>query len=211
MNRIKFLCIFTVVLICTSCSKQTGIDVSHHNHLTEKDWNDLQNKEHISFVYAKFSEGGTYKDPTRFKYAKIAKERNLKFGAYHFFRDDVSANKQCDNFNEAMDEVTRKYPVNLMTVIDFEAKGLHKNIPDSVRYSRLKELYCLEAHACGREIVIYCNLNHYRKLRSVLPDAIYWVRYYPFATMTQVTKNFNGKELDFNYISTMDFYSKVYQ
>lgn len=85
--------VWAMGLINKVCCGQVGIDVSHHNHLTEEDWNVLQKEKNVSFVYAKFSEGSAYKDPTRFKYAKIAKERNLTFGGYHFFMDNVIASK----------------------------------------------------------------------------------------------------------------------
>lgn len=192
----KYFSFIIIILCLLSCNKSlVGIDVSHHNTLTEKDWNDLQTKENISFMYIKVSEGGTYKDPKRFEYARIAEKRNLKLGCYHFFRDDVSANKQVNNFFEATSDITN---ISLLPVIDFEKKGFHKNISEKVRYDRLEMVYCLLAHSIGGELIIYCNLDEYLKLKTRFPDAIFWVRNYPFETIMQITKKINGKWLDFN-------------
>lgn len=79
-----------------------GIDVSHHNHLTQTDWKKLKARG-VEFVYIKASEGKSYKDPDRFIHANNAYANNIYYGYYLFFHDNVSSKKQFNNYMYACD------------------------------------------------------------------------------------------------------------
>jgi len=89
--------------------------------------------------------------------------------------------------------------IDLPQVIDFEPDGFHRNISEKVRYDRLVDMYCMMAHENPEPVIIYCTFQHYFILKRLIPDAKFWVAYYPFADIVQYKKKFRGKELDFNY------------
>lgn len=88
-----------------------GIDLSHHN--SEPDWESLD----VDFIVLKASEGLNYKDPTFSPRALKSRNNGIPVGAYHFFTGVGNADKEFDNFNEAI-----KGKINIIPVIDVERK-----------------------------------------------------------------------------------------
>ena len=71
-----------------------GMDISHHNGTIG--WSDLS--PHIQFVYHKYSQGATYKDPMFPVNLPLMKQVPVLYGAYHFLTFQDSAQVQADNF-----------------------------------------------------------------------------------------------------------------
>lgn len=70
-----------------------GIDISHNNTVN---WAHLVSD--IKFVYAKASQGVSFKDPLFNSYWQYLKTTSLFRGAYHFLTVDGSAKDQAENF-----------------------------------------------------------------------------------------------------------------
>ncbi|MDB4920637.1 GH25 family lysozyme [Mucilaginibacter sp.] len=71
-----------------------GMDISHHNGTIG--WSSLS--PHIQFVYSKYSQGATYKDPMFSTNLSSIQQNGLLYGAYHFLTFQDSAQVQADNF-----------------------------------------------------------------------------------------------------------------
>jgi lysozyme len=70
-----------------------GMDISHFNTVT---WGSLSS--HIQFVFHKYSQGATYKDPTFNTNLASIKQLGLLYSPYHFLTFQDSAQSQIDNF-----------------------------------------------------------------------------------------------------------------
>lgn len=71
-----------------------GMDISHHNGTIG--WSSLS--PHVQFVFNKYSQGATYKDPMFSTNLAAIKQKGLLYGAYHFLTFQDSAQVQADNF-----------------------------------------------------------------------------------------------------------------
>lgn len=93
-----------------------GIDVSHHNG--KLDWKKIK-ESGVKFAFIKASDGASFKDP-RFKENYLgAKAAGVLVGAYHYFRPDVVAHRQIDNFLFAIADCA----LDLPAVFDWEHPG----------------------------------------------------------------------------------------
>ncbi|MDO3642414.1 GH25 family lysozyme [Mucilaginibacter sp. L3T2-6] len=90
-----------------------GMDISHFNTVT---WNNLS--QHIQFVFHKYSQGATYKDPTFSANLASIKQKGLLYSAYHFLTFQDSAQSQIDNFMACWNSV--EGPNALPPVLDVE-------------------------------------------------------------------------------------------
>ena len=205
MNKILKLFICFVAICFMSCSdkkQDLGIDVSHHNPLTDKDWKALKEKG-VKFVFIKVSEGGTFKDPARNKHWNKAYKYKLHIGAYHFFRDDVPALKQYENYYNASESMM----LDLLPCIDYEKAGFSKNISERQRIKRLVELNNLFYNKSGIYPIIYCDLINYFKLKVFMPHNYYWITASSpslgFGTIKQKLSKVNKKIIDLNYIKSI--------
>lgn len=162
------LVLFVLVSACSPNKQTLGIDVSHHNSLTTKDWESLK-QENISFVYFKASEGKSYRDSKRYKHHDNAWKHKLYVGAYHFFRDDCSAESQYVNFDRACEGMI----LNLLPCIDYERAGFTKSY--SKRIKILKELNELFVKRAGVYPIIYCDVIEYAKLKPQFPNNLFWI------------------------------------
>lgn len=198
---------FCFVAICfMSCSdkkQDLGIDVSHHNPLTDKDWKALKEKG-VKFVFIKVSEGGTFKDPARNKHWNKAYKYKLHIGAYHFFRDDVPALKQYENYDNA----TESMMLGLLPCIDYEKAGFTKDVSERQRIKLLMELNDLFYNRAGVYPIIYCNLIEYFKLKVFLPDNIFWIEAKSpdigLGSIKQELSKVNNKDIDLDYAHLED-------
>ena len=94
-----------------------GIDVSNHNGSIN--WDKVAaDKNGVSFVYIKSTEGATYTDPRFVENAKGATAAGLHVGAYHYFRMTSSTHEQFKNFKRALDSV----PFDLIPMVDVETR-----------------------------------------------------------------------------------------
>lgn len=189
-----------ILVVAVGCNradnKCVGIDVSHHNALSRKDWNELR-EQNVKYVFIKVSEGKSFKDSKRFSHFNNASSRGMITGAYHFFRDDASAKAQYKNYCDARDGMT----IGLLPCIDYEDAGFTQS--ERKRLKILKELNELIYKHDGTYPIIYCNLLEYLKLKILLPRNPFWIEFNSpdlgLGVMKQEVKSFNGQDLDFNY------------
>lgn len=178
-----------------------GIDLSHNNELTESDWQYF-GKE-AEFVYLKASEGGTYQDPMRRKLHDKALEQGLHIGAYHFFRDNVDAGSQFDNYKDAVKDLPG---ISLIPCIDYEKDGFRAGLRERVR--NMKELNSLFFEEYGLYPVIYCNILDYATIKGFCPRNPYWISIKSpslgVGIMKQEQREVNGKIVDFNKLTALD-------
>ena len=184
-----------------SSKSHVGIDVSHHNKLSARNWNKLEGQG-ISFVYIKVSEGDNYRDPKAKSNSIAASDHKMLIGTYHFFRDNVNSEKQYRNYLSAR----ARCSWSLLPVIDYERDGFHTNVSERSRQETLKNLYLkLEKHD-GQAPIIYCSIIEYFKLLRILPKAKFWLGdpNFGFGTIQQKKKNLGMAELDFDYANLAD-------
>lgn len=104
-----FLLIVTSLFYFTKCTldvsvsnpesfEKRGIDLSHHNKVTN--WDSVAKT--IDFVIIKATEGSTFKDPCFKSYWRNAKKHNIIRGAYHFFKPGVPGDEQFENFKNTV-------------------------------------------------------------------------------------------------------------
>lgn len=82
----------------TSSFEIKGIDISHHNSISN--WDSVSNQ--VGFCIIKATEGSNFKDPMFNSNWKSSKKNNLVRGAYHYFSPGVSGKKQFDNFKNTV-------------------------------------------------------------------------------------------------------------
>lgn len=133
-----------------------GIDVSHHNGLKSV----AALPDSIKFVYIKASEGKTYKDPTFKKnYELFAKKapHKVAVGAYHFYKQEYSADDQFKNLSAAVGNKHLDLPV----VVDFEFVHYSgKAELQSIQNNLLRLLQLIEKKY-KKKPLIYCNPKGY--------------------------------------------------
>lgn len=121
----RFFFLFWSVAFLAACNEQTvrkdgygvhGIDVSHYQK--EIDWQRVA-KQNIQFAFVKASEGVTMQDTVFCKNWDAMRSAGIVRGAYHFFRPDVPAALQAQNFISAIDLQHGDLP----PVLDVEVAG----------------------------------------------------------------------------------------
>ena len=132
---------------CSYVPEFNGIDISHHNRM---DWKKIKADEDIKFCYIKATEGKSFRDPMCRKHAKRARENGLLVGLYHYFRTDVSAEKQFENFKRVYDSV----PSELIPVIDVEENGNNFRNTSNLN-DKLEQLIALFEKEYGCKPIIY--------------------------------------------------------
>lgn len=88
-----------------------GIDLSHHNG--KINWEQVP---YVEFVYIKATEGATYVDPMYQQNMKGARAKNIRVGAYHYFRTTSSVQKQFENYKQNV----KKSDIDLIPMVDVE-------------------------------------------------------------------------------------------
>jgi len=154
------LCGCIAAMLLTACRYPTerlegyeihGIDVSHYQH--DIDWNETAAQD-IDFVFIKASEGQNMQDE-RFAYNwKKLGEKNIRRGAYHFFRPTIDATLQVKNYTH----IVHLQEGDLPPVLDVEV--LDKSTPSKLRTGMKTWLDSIENTYQIRPI-IYTNLNFY--------------------------------------------------
>lgn len=105
-----------------------GIDISSHQAMV--DWSEVSKDDNITFVYIKATEGATYSSPHYGYNVKMARQRGILVGSYHYFTTTSSVKAQFNNF------ITLAAASNqdLIPMIDVERRGKwsRKQLCDSV-------------------------------------------------------------------------------
>lgn len=131
-----------------------GIDVSHYQHTIN--WSETAKDPKVGYVYLKATEGRDLIDDTYEYNLKEARRYGLKVGSYHFFRPNLSAESQFQNFKNV---VNRKQQ-DLIPLIDVEVLG---GVTIATLHSRLQEFLKLVTNEYGRRPMIYTGRNFYNK------------------------------------------------
>lgn len=151
MKKVLITILFAIALSCanTITKAPVGIDVSHHQG--DINWKKVSSTNGLKYVYIKASEGSTYIDPKYKKNIKKAKEAGLLVGAYHFYSEKSSIEKQFNHFKS----LYPKRSGNLLPMLDVEPRGkvsrkrMRSIRNDVMTFQRLcKEYY-------GQEAVLY--------------------------------------------------------
>ena len=97
VNLLKVLPILLLLAYHIMGYTEKGIDISHHNiRFSKQDWSYLR-EQGYSFCYIKATEGSHFQDDTYKRVGRAARDAGFELGYYHFFRDNVSAEKQFAN------------------------------------------------------------------------------------------------------------------
>lgn len=137
-----------------------GVDLSHHNPIV--DWENVNNRNNIAFVYLKATGGIKHTDRNYTYNYSSARNNNVKVGSYHFYLFGVSGKQQASHFIRHMKHVSG----DLIPAIDVEHSSDNVYSNDS-SYVQLvvQELKALENTLCehfGVRPLIYTNKECYR-------------------------------------------------
>ncbi|MBK6964975.1 MAG: glycoside hydrolase family 25 protein [Bacteroidales bacterium] len=148
-----------------------GIDISHHQGTI--DWTRLK-QQNISFVFAKATEGGDYRDPDFLDNRTNAQKCGFAFGAYHFYRLCKTGIEQADNFISFVPKSDRSLP----PVVDLEFGGNCKTAKSKEQIITEIQQFIdkLEAHY-GQIPIIYTTKDFYSQyLQNHFLNNPIWIR-----------------------------------
>lgn len=167
-----------------------GIDISHYQHSVE--WDSLmvmtdgrsrttnsithsRNIRPVSYVFIKATEGINLKDKKFRHHWKKAEERDIRRGAYHFFRSSKDPEMQADFFIKTVGPLRYK---DLPPVLDIET--IHRGCS----YKELNEkaliwLKKVEKHY-GRKPIVYSSASFIEKVlcEEIKSGYPIWVAHY---------------------------------
>jgi len=140
----------------TRAVSDSGIDVSHHQHTIH--WNTVA-AAGIQFVFIKATEGQSVVDPRFGANWTGARSAGILRGAYHFFRPDIPAQAQANNFLTLLQSV---YPAELAPALDLELRKLDgtdawDGIPLSQRTGLAVEWLTAVEQRLGRRPMVYLS------------------------------------------------------
>lgn len=137
----------------------TGIDISRHTGMVDFQKIKEQFEDTIDFVYIKASEGGNLAD-INFKTNYInAIVNDIPVGPYHFFKFNVSGNKQASNFLQTIDNKVFDLPL----VLDIEEWSNTSNIQTSKIITEIRRFIRAVEKKRNDKIMIYSNESGYQK------------------------------------------------
>ncbi len=179
---------FLVLLLANSCQVETarmsdyevqGIDISHHQSFLN--WDTIKAQD-IDFAFVKATEADNFVD-SLFAYNWNEMRRvQIKRGAYHFFRPNVSVTEQVNNFiaNVCIEEG------DLPPVLDIER--LDGVAPALVAKRANEWLKAIRIHY-NIQPIVYTNLTFYNEhLYGSIDDVTLWIARYN-AQMPLLRKN----------------------
>jgi lysozyme len=153
----RWLLFFVVVTLLVSACGQNkkqdsfGIDVSHHNG--KINWGQVPD---VEFVYVKATEGATYVDPMYQQNIKGARAKELRVGAYHYFRTTSSVQKQFENYKEHV----KKRDIDLIPMVDVEECKKWSTV--QFQDSLMRFIQLIKAHY-GKAPMIYSVNTFYNR------------------------------------------------
>lgn len=144
-----------------------GIDLSHYQDrikwdqlhfnydiITRELKRDGAGKRDIDFIIAKATEGMTTADTHYRSFRSQAKRHGYIFGAYHYFKPNLSPARQAANFIK----VAALLPGDILPILDVEEQG--KLSATELQNAVLEWLEAVEKeYECTP--ILYCNLKYY--------------------------------------------------
>jgi lysozyme len=176
-----------------------GIDISHHNKVN---WKKIEANDAFKFCYIKATEGQSFRDHMCSTHARNARKHGLEVGLYHYFRTDVPADKQFENFKSIYDKV----PSNLIPAIDVEQQGNNYSNTQLVN-ERLKALIHLFEQEYGCRPVIYLGGSCCLKVLHTVYECPIWLRMfkiYHLVPNTAIKQTCIKGGLDMNYCKDLN-------
>ena len=183
MRSIVFLLIFTVLLV-HSCAEDPdsielralpngylchGIDVSHHQGTIDWDEFFASADTNIRFIYIKATEGGNFKDNQWETNEKALSAFDVRYGSYHYFKPNLSAEKQARHFVRQ----TRNSLGSLPPVLDSEEDGSDDLVANMKVWLKYVE------RELGRRPIIYTSYNQYmEQFRGKFTGYKFWIAAY---------------------------------
>jgi lysozyme len=151
-----------------------GLDVSRYQESI--DWQAVKAMQigqiSLKFVFIKATEGATYQDAYFADNWQSSKTAGLIRGAYHYFRPNVNAQTQAENFIQAVKLESGDLP----PVLDIEELG--NQTPENLQKSLKIWLNLLEKQYKIRPI-IYTNRNFYQSyLKDEFKTYKFWLAQY---------------------------------
>lgn len=149
-----------------------GIDVSHHQG--KINWDTLFHKPlspAIQFVYAKATEGQDHTDREwEYNRTQLIK-KNIKHGAYHFFRPGTDPLKQVNHFLK----IYKPRETDLAPVLDVEVEA----VSDEALIQSMTVFLLEVEKRIGKRPIIYTSFHFYRtKFKNQFEDYKFWVAAY---------------------------------
>jgi len=148
-----------------------GIDVSVYQG--DIDWAKIND---VHFVFAKASEGKSFRDPTLKANYTGAKSRGIPFGVYHFANYRSTYGIELENFLKAISKIGK---MELPPVLDVEDPN-HKLSPGQVLDWTLAWLASVEGQL-GRKPIVYTGPGYFNKYLNGgkgLENYPLWVAHY---------------------------------
>lgn len=150
-----------------------GIDVSHHNPILN--WKTVA-KQNIAFAYLKSTEDDSHIDRNYKLNNQLARENNVRIGAYHFYRFGLSGEAQAKHFIAN----TEVQSGDFIPAIDVEHSALNPFSEDAAyRKKVVDELKILENHLYehyGVHPMIYTNQDCYKLyVKDNFPENPLWM------------------------------------
>lgn len=172
-----------------------GYDLSHHNKNIK--WDKLEDAQ---FVYLKATEGVSFIDPKFKEYRTNARKHNIKVGAYHFMRPNLSGKMQFEHFRTVVGD-----DIDMIPVLDIEVRGIKDDdvkqfIIENKKYYRTKPM-------------IYCSIDYYLWYSNTIKDCKWWMSFKPDNFIVNFhpnnysmwqynhTKRVSGMQIDHNSIN----------
>lgn len=132
-----------------------GYDMSHYQGNVQ--WDIIAKDPLAGFIYLKATEGVGLVD-SKYEYnLNECRRVGLKVGSYHFFRAQLSAQEQYDNFISVIDPKKQ----DLIPLIDVEV--LPRSVSHSLFIQRLQAFCDMVEKAFGCKPMIYTGKNFYEK------------------------------------------------
>lgn len=131
-----------------------GIDVSRYQGVI--DWERVAREGQISYAYIKATEGAELIDRTYDYNIKYARQTGISVGSYHFYRPNISIEKQFLNLTR----VVLKEDQDLVPMIDIETAG---NVSNERFISDLKMFLRWVTEHYGKKPLLYTYQNFYNK------------------------------------------------
>lgn len=173
-----------VVGFCLSTGQQEhhGIDVSRYQG--KINWEEVAEEGEVEFVFAKATEGKSYKDPTYTTNRDGARSHHIPFGAYHFFTTNASGEAQFANFRAMVGK-----DIDLKPVLDLEEDG--GKIQDLDKYHQEIKSFieaCQKYYGCRP--IIYASTSFFKdyRLQQVIDGCPYWMAWYTQLPFTIVSR-----------------------
>lgn len=175
-----------------------GIDVSHHNNIISLNPPDSYRAlDSIQFLIAKATQGKGFVDRRYKNHRDYAKERNLKFGAYHFLTRESNTFDQFKNFKKIVGK-----NIDIIPCLDIERyDNNHWHRSEARKKLQEWNKLCIEYY--GVYPIVYCNEFYHLVYFLDFPNK-FWISNWitrPLLDCAIHQYTSNDETLDYNYLS----------